>query len=182
MKKRAALPSLEAKRPSQRRRACVNRASFVLVPAMSGSQFTAVRRGLPIELLVHGAVRTWRGRIPPVRSTCIGRRRRIADRQSMWMPTCGAAEELLGFRHWEGYKHQKTRCILRRDAPCALGTRHAPMSSPGAGGKIRPEGRNLETSQPLDRERLFQNPPIFHLTRVRECINSLGTVSQRPPA
>jgi len=42
--------------------------------------------------------------------------------------------------------------------------------------------RNPETSQPLDRERLFQGAPIFHLTGPGECINSWGTVSQRPPA
>jgi len=37
------------------------------------------------------------------------------------------------------------------------------------------QGRNPETSQPLDRERLFRSAPIFHLTGLRECINSLGT-------
>jgi hypothetical protein len=36
-------------------------------------------------------------------------------------------------------------------------------------------GRNPGPSQPLDRERLFRCAPIFHLTGLRECINSLGT-------
>jgi hypothetical protein len=35
-----------------------------------------------------------------------------------------------------------------------------------------PQGRFPETSQLLDRERLFQRAPIFHLTGTRECINS----------
>ena len=34
------------------------------------------------------------------------------------------------------------------------------------------QGRNPETSQPLDRERLFRSAPIFHLTGLGECINS----------
>lgn len=33
-------------------------------------------------------------------------------------------------------------------------------------------GRFPETSQLLDRERLFRCAPIFHLTGMRECINS----------
>ena len=37
------------------------------------------------------------------------------------------------------------------------------------------QGRNPETSQPLDREGLFRCYPIFHLTGLRECLNSLGT-------
>ena len=82
--------------------------------------------------------------------------------------------------------HQADIAAHRGALASAHGTRQAEQDGKGAKQRQDAEterfhtgtlarGRFPETSQLLDRERLFRYAPIFHLTDMRECINSWGT-------
>jgi hypothetical protein len=77
-------------------------------------------------------------------------------------------------------RHRRRRTAARRQAPAGRAEWERRQQRQDAAVERfhagpQPGSRFPETSQPLDRERLFRCAPIFHLTGRGECINSCGT-------